>query len=95
VKEAQPNWVTVLEFEIHSADEREVLESFVLTGRSADVPIPKPGEPLRFVDESDLDDVKVTRVTRTAHEIIRRGNPWTVRTRYQVAARVAPKRLQF
>ena len=84
--ESMCTWATELHIVIRSADEQRVIEEFSVGGRAGEVPIPRVGEDLSLV-ASDSTTQKVVNVTHIGHELIRRTNPWTWRSRWRITVR--------
>ncbi len=86
--EKQCQWGRVLQIAVLSHDERQVLERFEVSGRSAEVPVPKVGDALSLVEAETQQALKVVRVTFVGHELCRRGAPWRWRSTWEVKARL-------
>ena len=84
------NWVTELELKLLDDRERNVLETFTLSGRAMEVAVPRVGEHLATLDGEGGHSARVVRVTLTGYQLIRRTNPWTWKTRYEVLLRTGP-----
>jgi hypothetical protein len=91
MSESYCNWVSELRVNVYDRNERELLESFTVIGRAAEVPIPKVGETMRVLGPSEVEHAaKVVRVNFGGHTLLRRANPWTWKASWEISLRLPP-----